>query len=125
MKLLKVLFVAALVVAIAAPTFAAVQNIKVSGSIEERAIYMNNFDLRNKSTESGNQRWPALAAAGIDGLGGSDASINSDSDSFILSTIKVGVDSDLTDNVSASIVLANQSRWGGDAGTGWDTDVVV
>ncbi len=125
MKLLKVLFVAALVVAVAAPTFAAVQNIKVSGSIEERAIYMNNFDLRNKSEESTNQRWPALAAAGIDGLGGSGNSVNDDSDSFILSTIKVGVDSDLTDNVSASIVLANQSRWGGVAGTGWDTDVVV
>ncbi|HPO45126.1 MAG TPA: alginate export family protein [Spirochaetota bacterium] len=125
MKLLKVLFVAAMVVAIAAPTFAAVQNIKVSGSIEERAIFMNNFDLRNKSIESTNQRWPALAAAGIDGLGGSGDSINSDSDSFVLSTIKVGIDSDLTDNVSASIVLANQSRWGGDFGTGWDTDVVV
>jgi len=114
-----------MVVAIAAPTFAAVQNIKVSGSIEERAIFMNNFDLRNKSIESTNQRWPALAAAGIDGLGGSGDSINSDSDSFVLSTIKVGIDSDLTDNVSASIVLANQSRWGGDFGTGWDTDVVV
>jgi hypothetical protein len=124
MKLLKVLFVAAIVVAIAAPTFAAVQNIKVSGSIEERAIYMNNFDLRNKSEESMNIRFPnsPLPWALQNGSGNS---INEDSNSFILSTIKVGVDSDLTDNVSASIVLANQSEWGGWNGGGADTGVAV
>ncbi|MFA5164484.1 MAG: alginate export family protein, partial [Candidatus Omnitrophota bacterium] len=124
MKLLKVLFVAAMVVAIAAPTFAAVQNIKVSGSIEERAIYMNNWDLRGKSEESGNLRFPVPGLQNIGNVG-SGASINEDQDSFILSTIKVGVDSDLTDNVSASIVLANQSEWGGVAGLGWDTGVMV
>ncbi len=113
-----------MVVAIAAPTFAAVQNIKVSGSIEERAIYMNNWDLRGKSEESTNLRFPAPGVQNIGNLG-SGASINEDQDSFILSTIKVGVDSDLTDNVSASIVLANQSEWGGWAGTGFDTGVMV
>ncbi|OGX35120.1 MAG: hypothetical protein A3I43_01290 [Omnitrophica WOR_2 bacterium RIFCSPLOWO2_02_FULL_50_19] len=107
MKLLKVLFVAAIVVAIAAPTFAAVQNIKVSGSIEERAIYLNNFDLRNKTEESTTRR---LAAIGTPV--GSGASINEDQESFILSTVHVGVDSDLTDNVSASVLLSNQGQWG-------------
>jgi hypothetical protein len=125
MKLLKVLFVAALVVAIATPTFAAVQNIKVSGSIEERAIYMNDFDLKGKSEESTNLRFPDTALQATYGNLGSGASINEDSNSFILSTIKVGVDSDLTDNISASIVLANQSEWGGVNGTGWDTGVYV
>ena len=106
MKLLKVLFVAAMVVAIAAPTFAAVQNIKVSGSVEERAIFMNNFDLRGKSEESTRPRFGPGTELG------SGASINDDQTSFVLSTIKVGVDSDLTDNVSASIVLSNQTKWG-------------
>ena len=106
MKLMRVLFVAAMVVAIAAPTFAAVQNIKVSGSVEERAIFMNNFDLRGKSEESTRPRFGPGTELG------SGASINDDQTSFVLSTIKVGVDSDLTDNVSASIVLSNQTKWG-------------
>lgn len=112
MKLLKVLFVAAIVVAIAAPTFAAVQNIKVSGSIEERAIFMDNFDLRNTSIESTNQRFPGQMAVAGHNIAGSGNSINADQESFILSTVHVGVDSDLTDNVSASIVLSNQGKWG-------------
>ena len=103
---MKVLFVAAIVVAIAAPTFAAVQNIKVSGSIEERAIYLDNFDLRNKTLESTNRRIPNLLP------NGSGNSINADQETFILQTVKVGVDSDLTDNVSASVVLDNQTKWG-------------
>jgi hypothetical protein len=106
MKLLKVLVVAAIAIAIAAPSFAAVQNIKVSGSIDERAIFMNNFDLRNKGEESTAPRGPNQAPLG------SGNSINEDEDSFLLSTITVGVESDLTDNVSAAIVLDNQTRWG-------------
>jgi len=105
MKLMKVLFVAAIVVAIAAPAFAAVQNIKVSGSIEERAIYIDNFDLRGKTLET-----TALRTVGL--TAGSGASRNGDQESFILQTVKVGVDSDLTDNVSASVVLDNQAKWG-------------
>ncbi|MDD5073113.1 MAG: alginate export family protein [Candidatus Omnitrophica bacterium] len=110
MKLMKVLFVAAIVVAIAAPTFAAVQNIKVSGSIEEQAIYMSNFDLASKSEESTARRFSPVVDPGQ--MTGSGNSINEDSESFVLQTIKVGVDSDLTDNVSASIVLSNQAKWG-------------
>lgn len=106
MKLMKVLFLAAIVVAIAAPTFAEVQNIKVSGSIEERAIYMNNFDLIGKSQEGRNARW------GVGTTVGSGNSINDDQTNFILQTVHVGVDSDLTDNVSASILLSNQQKWG-------------
>lgn len=114
MRLLKVLCVAAIAIAVAAPSFAAVQNIKVSGSIDEKAIYLNNFDLRTKSEESANQRQPGnqQGAGAYAYDNGSGASINEDTDTFILSTIKVGVDSDLTDNISASIVLGNQTRWG-------------
>ena len=114
MKLMKVLFVAALVVAIAAPTFAAVQNIKVSGSVEEQAIYMNNFDLRSKSEESTARQFAPPSAF----LAGTGNSINEDQETFVLQTIKVGVDSDLTDNVSASIVLSNQAKWGNNSGVG-------
>lgn len=120
MKLMKVLFVAAIAIAIAAPSFAAVQNIKVSGSIEERAIWMNNFDLRNKGEEDTSARH-LNAAWGANDIG-SGASINEDQDGFILSTVKVGVSSDLTDNVSANIVLANQTRWG-DAANATDVDI--
>ncbi|MDP2943152.1 MAG: hypothetical protein Q8O36_06610, partial [Candidatus Omnitrophota bacterium] len=117
MKLLKVLCVAAIAIAIATSSFAAVQNIKVSGSIEERAIFMNNFDLRNKGEESTDGR-----VGGVAGVPGSGNSINEDSDDFVLSTIRIGVESDLTDNVSAAIILANQARWGDAAGA---TDVDV
>lgn len=103
MKLMKVLFVAAIAIAIAAPSFAAVQNIKVSGSIEERAIANEDFDLKNEGLDS---------TAVTNGVVGTGASVHADDDSFIISTVKVGIDSDLTDNVSASITLANQTRWG-------------
>lgn len=118
MRLLKVLCIAAMAIAIAAPSFAAVQNIKVSGSIEERAIFMNNFDLRNKGEESTARR----DGSANNGPAGSGASINEDADDFILSTVRVGIDSDLTDNISTSIVLANQARWG-DAAATTDVDV--
>lgn len=91
---------------ICTPAFASVQNIKINGSIEERAIYINNYDLKNKSLES--TYFGVYSANNQDG----GAAIDSDSANFILSTVRVGIDSDLTDNVSASIELANQSQWG-------------
>ncbi len=120
MKLLKVLCVAAIAVAIATSSYAAVQNIKVSGSIDENMIHQNNFDLRNTTIESTNTRNPGVVSAN-----GSGNSINEDGATGVLSTIHVGIDSDLTDNVAASIVLSNQSWWGSDTTAGNVANVSV
>lgn len=102
----KIITAAVSVLVICVPAHASVQNIKISGSIEERAIYINNYDLKDKSLES--TYFGILAPGGRDG----GAAIDSDQATFILSTLRVGVDSDLTDNVSASLELANQTLWG-------------
>jgi len=69
--------------ALAGTTFAAVENIKVSGDIATQAIAR---DL-------------SLGAAG-------------DSSDFLISQIRLKVDADLTEGVSASIVLLNERNWG-------------
>ncbi|KPK39303.1 MAG: hypothetical protein AMJ78_08700 [Omnitrophica WOR_2 bacterium SM23_29] len=110
MRLLTAFCIAALAIAVATPAFAAVQNIKVSGEVSARGIFMNNYDLKDESLESTNVTWP------FPGLAGAGLEIADDDESFILSTVKVGIDADLTDNVSASITLADQTRWGDDIG---------
>lgn len=107
MRLLTTFCIAALVIAVAMPAFAAVQNIKVSGEVGARSLFLSNYDLKDESNESTNVTTPP-------GLAGSGLEIADDDDSFILSTVKVGIDADLTDNVAASITLANQTRWGDD-----------
>lgn len=104
----KIITIAVSVLVICIPAYASVQNIKISGSIEERAIYINNYDLKDASQEGGAN--PGAFAAFGSTLNG--ATINSDQDDFVLSTARVGIDSDLTDNVSASLELANQLLWG-------------
>ena len=69
--------------AFAGTTFAAVENIKVSGDIATQAIAR---DL-------------SLGAVG-------------DSNDFLISQIRLKVDADLTEGVSASIVLLNERNWG-------------
>lgn len=115
MRLLTAFCIAVLAVAIATPAFAAVQNIKVSGEVGARAIVNHDLDLKRTSLDS------TSITSGITGTG---ASKNADSDEFVLSTVKVGIDSDLTDNVSASLTLANQTRWG-DGGTAGAGDIVL
>jgi len=110
MRLLTAFCIVALAVAIATPASAAVQSIKISGSVEERAIVLRDFDLKKESLES------TIARFENAGVAGSGLEINDDDDSFVLSTVKVGIDADLTDNVAASIILANQLRWGDAAG---------
>lgn len=111
MRLLTAFFIAVLAVAIATPAFAAVQNIKVSGEISAHSLFLRDLDLKKESLESLSATTPlAVAGSGLDR--------NDDDDQFILSTVKVGIDADLTDNVSTSIILANQARWGDMAGGG-------
>ena len=103
MRKLMIVCVAALfVVGLVASAEAAVQNVKVSGGITARGIVHDDFDLdANDDITAG--------SPGSDGT-----------DSHYMSTVKVNVDADLTDNVSAQIQLLNQRDWAqtGAAGRG-------
>ena len=88
-------------VALSGTAYAEVQNIKVSGDIDMKAMTHRNYDLKSKL---GNE------TAGIGGVGG--GGVTSDDDvNFVVSTTHVKVDADLTDNVSTSVRLLNQRIW--------------
>ena len=82
-------------VAIAGSAYAEVQNIRVSGDIEALAVYRSNYDLENDRV--------------IDVDGGDYTA--DDTDSFLMSIIRLQVDADLTDNVAACVRLANIRDW--------------
>jgi len=90
-KRLTLILVAALIVGLAVPAFAEVQNIKVSGDILLRGVARDRFDLNN---------------------GGGGENILDDSMAHVLSTVRLRVDADLTDNVSATVRLINERVWG-------------
>ncbi len=99
----------AFAVALAGTAYAEVQNIKVSGDIDMKAFTHNNYDLQVTQKN----RQPGKGPGG-DGAG--DAADTFDDDAnLILSTVRLKVDADLTDNVSTSVRLLNQRFW--------DTDV--
>ncbi len=95
MKLVKILCVVALVFAFSAIAYAETQSVKVSGEITERAFLRNNYDLDKND--------PIATTTGAR---------SNDWASFLLSTVEVQVDADLTDNVSGVIRLINQRTWG-------------
>ncbi|MFH1878806.1 MAG: alginate export family protein [Candidatus Omnitrophota bacterium] len=95
MKFLKVLCAVALVLAVSTIAYAETQSVKISGEITERAFARDNFDLDNNNTVTTNT-----------GYGSSDWA------TYLLSTVEVQVDADLTDNVAAVIRLENQRVWG-------------
>jgi hypothetical protein len=90
----------AFVVCTACSAFAAVQNVKISGDILLQAIDRNNFSL----SKTGDDNVPLKYRA-----------------SGFLSTVRVRVDADLTDNVSATVRLLNERSWGEENTTmaGW------
>ena len=78
-RFLKLMSVLAIVALIAVPAFAEVQNVKVSGDIDSKAIYRNNYDFKQ---------------------GPDTANANNDKDIWYTTTARVQIDADLTDNVS-------------------------
>ncbi|MDP8234350.1 MAG: alginate export family protein [Candidatus Saelkia tenebricola] len=86
---MKKLIILAAVMMLAVPAFAAVQNVKVSGDIETFAVSQNEFDLLDTV---GNDTV-------LDDLG------------FIATITRLRIDADLTDNVAATIRLANEREW--------------
>lgn len=98
MRLLTLFCVVAMAVAFAMPAQAAVQNVKVSGDLTMRGIFRDKFDLTDDNTTL-------------------------DSDAFLMSTVGVNVEADLTDNVSAMIRVVNQRDIDTDATTDNDIDI--
>ncbi len=94
-RLLMMVLVLSMVALVAMPAFAEVQNIKVSGGIEIKGIMRDNFGV----TGSGGGR----TVTGFTDVGSRD---------FYNTVTTLGVDADLTDNVSATILLANERDWG-------------
>ncbi len=94
-----------LAISLAAPAMAEVQNIKVYGDIIVRGFYRDNF-----STKTGEL-----------------VGFNSESRDWYNTITELGIEADLTDNVTANILLGNQRDWGvEDAATGTeDQDVEI
>lgn len=83
----KLLLTLLAVAMISVPAFASVQNIKVGGDIDSTYLFRKNFDLGNNV------------------LGGDEYQ------SLFITQTRLRVDSDLTDNVSATIALINERVW--------------
>jgi hypothetical protein len=81
-KFLTVICILALVALIAAPAFAEVQNVKVSGDITVRNITRNDYALSTAATQN-----------------------------YFMQTVGLNVDADLTDNVSTAVRIINQRDW--------------
>jgi len=98
----KLILALALVALMAAPAFASVQNVKVSGDLKTTSVIRNGFDL------------------GYSLAGGETAQ------NVFLSTVGLNVQADLTDNVSAMLRLTNERLYGdyaaGDTSSGVDLD---
>ncbi|MBN1793824.1 MAG: hypothetical protein JW844_02540 [Candidatus Omnitrophica bacterium] len=76
-----------LVLALSVPAYAAVQNVKVSGDLTFRAIYRDQYDLKDND----------------------DA--NSEVDEYLTQQLGINVDADLTDNVSTQVRIVNERDW--------------
>jgi len=85
---MKKLLVAVLMVVVASPAFAAIQNVKVSGSITSAFVDRSDFDFKVPT----------------------DA--NSYNQNFFYTSTHVLISSDLSDNVSAQVGLVNEMPWG-------------
>ncbi len=96
------------------------QTVKISGSVDALYIYKENFDLRG-----GNDAAMVPLTDTVPGAPGTGASVTDSSDSadWFMSTLRVGIAAELSDNVSVVIGLFNQRDWnsnvfsGGTGGT--------
>jgi hypothetical protein len=102
---MKKLLVAAIVVLMASPAFAAIQNVKVSGDITSTWLDRSDFTLGNTDLNSG----VGIAAIADRGL---------KSQNVFLTQTRLRVDADLSDNVSTTVGLINERAWNGENGTG-------
>lgn len=108
MKHLRILGVFALALAFTGTAFAETQTVKVSGSVDAKYIYKENFDLRE-----GNEASLVPVTGTVPGTPGAGSSVTDSGDSadWFMSTVQVEIAADLTDNVSVVINLFNQRDW--------------
>jgi len=122
---MKKLLVAALMVLIASPAFAAIQNVKVSGDITSTFLDRNTFDLGETKVGAFN------ASGGLQGLplgvGDYFAPIGLKKQNVFITQTRLRVDADLSDNVSTTVGLINERAWNAEqqvgTNTGTDTNV--
>jgi hypothetical protein len=115
---MKKLIAAVLMVVVASPAFAAIQNVKVSGSIISSFIDMNNFNLGETNGD-------------INVAADPESPIGLKRENIFVTQTELNVNADLSDNVSATVGLINERAWNAenssDAGTltnyANDTDV--
>lgn len=100
-KRLILILALAFVVGLTVAAYADVQNVKVSGDITIEGVARNNLDLAKE----------AVAGSSI------NTTTYQDEISDIFTITRLRVDSDLTDNVSASVRLLSERTWNGDATT--------
>ncbi len=87
---------------IAGPAFAAVQNVKVSGDLEVMPLTRDSFDLKGaKNAPRGTEN----------------------TESAVLSFLRLRVDADLTDNVSLTTRLLNERDWDQEDAANTDIDL--
>ncbi|MFH1479224.1 MAG: alginate export family protein [Candidatus Omnitrophota bacterium] len=89
-RLITICIVLTAVAMIASSAFAEVQNVKVSGDIDTKAIYRENYTLLPAS----------LRGATVDGH-----------DNSLITAARLRVDADLTDNVMATVRLLDEWQW--------------
>ncbi len=100
MRKLAIFAISAIVIALGASAYAEVQNVKVSGKVNVTAAY------RDAYVEQG-----VVPAA----LGYDENYVDGEAGDYLLITSKIGVQADLTDNVSANVVIRSQKEAGSDA----------
>jgi len=100
-KRLILILALAFVVGLCATTYAAVQNVKVSGDLDIKGVLRNSVALTDN---------PSNASFG-------------ESITAILSTVRLRVDADLTDNVSTTVRLLNERTWDEETNASTDIDV--
>ena len=105
---MKKLLVAALMVVLASPAFAAIQNVKVSGDITTSFVDRNNFDLGQTEDTL------FVAVDGDTDLNGTPVGLKNQN-VFITQT-RLRVDADLSDNVSTTVGLINERAWNAETG---------
>jgi len=97
-KRMLMIFVTVLLVGMSLPAFAAVENVKVGGDISIYGVYRKNFDF-TKDT------------------------VAKDSAGWLMTTTRIYVTSELTDNVAAVIRLINERDWDVEGAVADDTDI--
>ena len=105
-RFIRILSILAIVALIAVPAFAEVQNVKVSGDIDSKVISRSNYDFSNGNSGA---FFPNTNYRDID--------------TWFMTTARVQIDADLTDNVSTCVRLLNERDWDVEAAATTDVEL--